>query len=62
MPCRFCSEESEKIKTTIGDHVLQLKLEKEVLNIRIERGSFGMTRPILISYCPFCGEKLYTKA
>lgn len=58
--CKFCSEESETIKTTIGDHDLHLRLGeyKSILNVRIERGSVGITRPIAINYCPYCGRQL----
>jgi hypothetical protein len=58
--CKFC-EDKQKIETTIGDNKLIIKLDEEysdVLNIRIPFSGGGMTRPIVIWYCPFCGKKL----
>lgn len=58
--CKFC-EINAKIDTTIGDYNLTLSLDEEnleLLKIRLKIGGMGLTRPIKISYCPFCGENL----
>jgi len=58
--CSFC-ENGTKIKTTLGDDNLIVSLDdycKELLQIRVERGSIASTRPIRISHCPFCGKRL----
>jgi len=61
--CEFC-EGRVNVDTTVGDYELKMYLNedcKELLNVRISQGSIGMIRPILIKFCPFCGEKLIKK-
>ena len=59
--CKFC-EENFKIKTTIADRDLVIYLNednKKVLNIRLPFQEVGgVTRPLIIQYCPFCGNDL----
>ena len=59
--CKFC-ENNFKIKTTIGDKELHIYLDEDInkkLNIRLPFPlGGGITRPIFINYCPFCGEDL----
>lgn len=58
--CDFCNGKI-KIDTTIGDHDLKISLDEEnkrIMNVRLEKGSVGMTRPIVIYFCPICGENL----
>lgn len=58
--CDFCNGNT-KIDTTIAEYGLILRIDeerKDIIKIRLEQGSIGMTRPIKISYCPFCGRSL----
>ena len=58
--CSFC-DRKRSINTSIGDFPLKLSFDEDnnnFLKIRIEQGSLGITRPIRINYCPFCGEKI----
>ena len=58
---RFC-EDNKKIKTTIGDKELIIFLEEEnkkILKIRLPHPlGGGITKPIKINYCPWCGKDL----
>lgn len=59
--CKFC-EENFKIETTIGDKDLLIYLDvdnKKVLNIRLPfQVGGGVTKPIIVQHCPFCGNDL----
>jgi len=58
--CDFC-ERVTNINTTIGDLFLKLSLDDEynnILKIIIDHGGMGITRPIKIYYCFYCGKKL----
>jgi len=58
--CRFC-EGNEVLETTIGDYGLTLHLDEEtqcILNVRIVDGNIGISKPIVINNCLYCGKKL----
>ena len=59
--CKFCKG-NKKIETTIDDRDLAVHLDEEskkILNIRLPYTlSGGITRPIIINFCPFCGNDL----
>ena len=58
--CKFC-EDNKTIDTTIDSNEMKIFLDtenKRILNIRIGSSSCGVTKPILINTCPFCGQDL----
>lgn len=57
--CKFC-DENYVIETTVGNKKLTLHLKedsKEILDIRLSSG-IGLTKPVQINFCPFCGKRL----
>ena len=60
--CKFC-EEDFKIETNIGDKELEIFLDSEdkrILTVRLPfaKNGGGITKPIIIEYCPFCNNDL----
>lgn len=59
--CKFC-EENYEIDTMVGERQVIIKLDeeqKEFVKIRLPfAGGGGITKPMQINYCPFCGKSL----